>query len=128
MLTDDGALPLAIPSYVIAFVVTDLLDYTGLVEVGAPELLVYERHVQNRWDVPCKMRIGVNTGRVLVGAIGNNLRLVLNWLRILLRLILNLLDISKSEEGRLVARPTKLDAVLRSGEGHPDVRAGRAAA
>jgi tetratricopeptide (TPR) repeat protein len=35
----------------------------------------YDAEVRRRWQVPCRMRIGVNSGTVVVGSIGNNLRM-----------------------------------------------------
>src|SRR5262249_3247935 len=39
------------------------------------ELVRYARTVQSRWSVPFQMRIGINTGLVVVGKIGDNLRM-----------------------------------------------------
>jgi class 3 adenylate cyclase/tetratricopeptide (TPR) repeat protein len=39
------------------------------------ELVRYANTVQSRWGVPFQMRIGINTGLVVVGKIGDNLRM-----------------------------------------------------
>src|SRR5678810_1201918 len=39
------------------------------------DLEVYDAEVRRRWKVSCRMRIGVNTGTVVVGRIGDNLRM-----------------------------------------------------
>jgi class 3 adenylate cyclase/tetratricopeptide (TPR) repeat protein len=38
-------------------------------------LLLYDAEVQRRWQVPFRMRVGVNSGTVVVGSIGDNLRM-----------------------------------------------------
>ena len=39
------------------------------------EIQAYDADVQRRWNVSCRMRLGVNTGTVVVGRIGDNLRM-----------------------------------------------------
>ena len=38
------------------------------------ELQSYAKKVEGIWHVPCRMRLGINTGIAVVGAIGDNLR------------------------------------------------------
>lgn len=53
-------------------------DHPGLALRAAlaisEELVTYAEEVQRKWGVQCRLRIGINTGVTLVGAIGDNIR------------------------------------------------------